>query len=237
MFRAACAALAITLALLLPGRPASAQDDEAAQAADETTSEEPADADAKKADANEEAETADADEEDAEEKDDEEPDYHRRGVYVGLAGSWAVEKFQDSDDINTEDSGGVNARVGYHALSWLSGEVQGEYLPRFDIDFGSDSGDLAIWLVGANLRLNLPTDLIQPYMTLGGGYMGADLSGASAGGRNYDGDGGYGRFGGGVEFYFWPFLAFDMGISYVLPAGDVDDLNFLSINFGGLYRF
>jgi hypothetical protein len=115
MIRAACAALAITLALLLPGWPAFAQTDEDAHAsAEESPSDEPVDAakasdeaDAKKADADEEAdeagdtEAADADTDDAGDEKDKEVDYHRRGVYIGLAGSWAVEKFQDSDDINT----------------------------------------------------------------------------------------------------------------------------------------
>jgi hypothetical protein len=215
MFRSACAALAATLALL--AWPAFAQDDED----EETTTEE-------------EAEAEDAEEEDVEEG---EVDYHRRGPYLGLAGSWAVEKFNDADDLDIEDSVGVNARVGYHALSWLSVEAQGEYLPKFDVDFGPDSGDLAVWLAGANLRLNLPTDKIQPYVLLGGGYMGADLSGANSGGRDYDGHGGFGRAGGGVEFYFWPFLALDLGLTYVIPAGDVQDLDFISIHWGGLYRF
>lgn len=205
MFRAACAALATTLALL--AWPAFAQDDE-----DEETTEE-------------------------ETEEEEEVDYHRRGVYLGLAGSWGVEKFDDDNDINIEDSVGVNARVGYHALSWLSVEAQAEYLPKFEIDFGPDTGDLAVWLAGANLRLNLPTDLIQPYALLGGGYMGADLSGAGTGGRDYDGNGGFGRVGGGVEFYFWPFLALDAGVTYVIPAGDVQDLQFLSIHWGAIYRF
>jgi hypothetical protein len=205
MFRAACAALATTLALL--AWPAFAQDDEDEEATEEETEEE------------------------------EEVDYHRRGVYLGLAGSWGVEKFDDDNDINIEDSVGVNARVGYHALSWLSVEAQAEYLPKFEIDFGPDTGDLAVWLAGANLRLNLPTDLIQPYALLGGGYMGADLSGAGTGGRDYDGNGGFGRVGGGVEFYFWPFLALDAGVTYVIPANDVQDLQFLSIHWGAIYRF
>jgi hypothetical protein len=210
MFRAACAALATTLALL--AWPAFAQDDEDEETTEEETTEE-------------------------ETEEEEEVDYHRRGVYLGLAGSWAVEKFDDDNDINIEDSVGVNARVGYHALSWLSLEAQAEYLPKFEIDFGPDTGDLAVWLAGANLRLNLPTDLIQPYALLGGGYMGADLSGAGTGGRDYDGNGGFGRVGGGVEFYFWPFLALDAGVTYVIPAGDVQDLQFLSIHWGAIYRF
>jgi len=210
MFRAACAALAVTLALL--AWPAFAQDDEDEAMTDEAMTDE-------------------------ETEEEEETDYHRRGPYVGLAGSWGVEKFDDANDLNIEDSAGVNARVGYHALSWLSVEAQGEYLPKFEIDFGPDTGDLAVWMAGANLRLNLPTDLIQPYALLGGGYMGADLSGADAGDRDYDGHGGFGRVGGGVEFYFWPFLALDLGLTYVIPAGDVQDLDVLSIHWGALYRF
>ena len=94
--------------------------------------------------------------------------------------------------------------------------------------------DLALWLIGPNVRLNLPTDLIQPYALIGGGYMGADFSGDS----NDTEHGGFARMGFGVEFYPWEHIAIDSGITYVVPVGDdIDDLKWLSIHWGLLYRF
>jgi opacity protein-like surface antigen len=170
----------------------------------------------------------------ADEEDDGDVDYHRRGPYLGLAGTWGIEKFDDADDVDTEDSIGINARAGYRMLSWLSLEAQGEYLFDFDIDATNTRADLAILLLGGNLRLNLPTDLIQPYALIGGGYMNADFSGD----ENDSEHGGFARVGGGIEFYPWEHIAIDVGLTGVLPVNDaINDLDFISIHWGALYRF
>ena len=225
MRRPLCAVLA-ALALLLVW-PAFAQEsdteDDAAQV-EEQAKDEPSD-------------EAEPEEEEAEEEEREpNEDANRPGAYLGLAGTWGVEKFGDSNNVNIDDSVGFNARAGYRVFSWLSPEIQGEWLANFRVDFGADSGDLEMHLLGGNLRLNLPTGLIQPYALFGGGWMHAELSGAGAP-SGYEGDGAFARLGGGMEFYPWPWLALDAGIAYVLPTGDVDNLDFLSITWGGLYRF
>jgi hypothetical protein len=208
MLRCACALLAATAALL--AWPAWAQD---AEAEDEAAAEEV-----------------------EQPEEPEEVDFNRTGPYLSLAGNWAVEEFDNTDDIDIEDAVGFNARAGYRALSWLSGEVVGEFLPKFDVDFGADSGDLMVWNVGVNVRLNLPTDLIQPYLIFGGGYLGADLSGAGAP-DGWDGHGGFGRIGAGMELYPWEHVGLDGGVAYTIPTGDVEDLNYLAITWGLIYRF
>jgi hypothetical protein len=50
--------------------------------------------------------------------------------------------------------------------------------------------------------------------------------------------GGFARVGGGVEFYPWEHIAIDVGLTGVLPfTSDVNDLDFISIHWGALYRF
>jgi hypothetical protein len=220
---AALAALAVLWAL-----PAFAQEADTDESGEETQAE-------AQGDAADEPE-AEADEEEEGEGDANE-DANRPGAYVGLAGTWGVEKFNDMNNVNTDDSIGFNARAGYRALSWLSAEVQGEWLAQFDIDFGGDHGNIEMHLLGGNLRLNLPTGLIQPYALFGGGWMHADLADAEEDPSGLNGDGAFARLGGGMEFYPWPFLALDFGIAYVLPTGDVDNLDFVSITWGALYRF
>ena len=215
MRRPVCAALAV-LALLLAW-PAFAQDADEDTGTDAQQAEEP-------------------DQDQDTDQDQGADDPNRTGAYVGLAGTWGHQEFQDTNNINVDDSVGFNARAGYRALSWLSAEVQGEWLAGFNVDFGADSGEIEMHLIGGNLRLNLPTGLIQPYALFGGGYMNANLTGVS-GGQGQDGDGAFARLGGGMEFYPWPFLALDFGLTYVLPTGDVDKLDFLSITWGALYRF
>jgi opacity protein-like surface antigen len=224
MLRSACALLAVLASLM--AWPAYAQDEDteegtAAEAADEDT-------------ADDASEPADEEEAEAEDEGGGEIDYHRPGPYLGLAGTWGIEKFDDSNDINTEDSVGINARAGYRFLGWLSLEAQGEYLFDFSIDGRNTNADLAIWLVGGNVRLNLPTDLIQPYLLAGGGYMGADFSGDV----DETEHGGFARVGGGVEFYPWKHIALDIGLTGVLPVNDaINDLDFISVHWGALYRF
>jgi hypothetical protein len=118
------------------------------------------------------------DEEEPEEGEAAEVDYNRTGLYLQLAGDWGVQEFDDTNNINVDDSLGVSGRVGYRMLSWLSAEVQAQYLPDFQLDFPGDShdnGNIDMWTVGGNLRWNLPTGLIQPYLVTGGGYMDAHL--------------------------------------------------------------
>ena len=222
---AALAALALVLALPALAQEADTNDDAGdevkAQAQDEA--DEPAD----------EGDEAEAEEEEGGEPND---DANRPGAYLGLAGTWGHEEFGDSNDVSINDSIGFNARGGYRFFGWLSPEVQGEWLSNFSVDFGSEHGNVEMHLIGGNLRLNLPTGLIQPYALLGGGWMHAELSGASAP-SGYEGDGAFARLGGGMEFSPWPWLAIDLGIAYVLPTGDVDNLDYLSITWGGLYRF
>lgn len=222
MFRSACALLAVLAGL--SAWPAYAQDEKNNE---ETPGEEESYA---------EPEGPDADEAEAEEEESGDVDYHRAGPYLGLAGTWGVEKFDDSNNIDTEDSIGINARAGYRMLGWLSVEAEGEYLFDFDIKDKNNTtrADLSMWLIGGNVRLNLPTDLIQPYLLAGGGYMGTD----SSGDVSETDHGGFARVGGGVEFYPWEHIAIDVGLTGVLPfTSDVNDLDFISIHWGALYRF
>ena len=227
MRRFVCAAL-VALALL-PAWPVFAQGDDDDEGAD--------------VEQQDKSQAKDQDQEEEKEPGDTNEDANRPGFYLGLAGTWGIEKFQNSNDINADDSIGFNARAGYRALSWLSAEVQGEWMANFNLNLGPEDGKIEMHLIGANLRLNLPTGLIQPYALIGGGYMHADLRGVHQGNvqksftDGADGDGGFGRFGGGMEFYPWPWLAIDMGIAYVLPTGDVDNLDYLSVTWGALYRF
>jgi hypothetical protein len=225
MLRSACAALALALVVLAwPAFAQSDKDDDEGATAEATTG-------AAKDESSEEAAEPEAEEAKPE-------DYSKPGFYMGLAGSWAIEEFDNADNIDVKDAVGFNARFGYKALSWLAGEGEVEYLPKFDIDWGSQDSNLEVWCVGGNLRLNLPTDLIQPYFILGGGYMSANMHGDGLHeDHGFDGKGGFARVGAGIEFYPWVHFGIDVGLSYVIPAGDIDNDNFLSVNFGGLYKF
>ena len=45
------------------------------------------------------------------------------------------------------------------------------------------------------------------------------------------------RFGGGVEFYATPSIVLSIDADYLLPFGDLDDLDVVTIAWGLQYRF
>lgn len=80
------------------------------------------------------------------EADDESADpFDRPGPYVTLAGSYAYNFFdQEIEDyledeldeqgsVDIEDSGGINARIGYRAASWFAAELDYEWIDRYDV--------------------------------------------------------------------------------------------------------
>ena len=73
-------------------------------------------------------------------------DFARRGWLVGVAGSYAIETFQDDAeldfqnvlgpevDLSVDDSFGFNGRVGYRCNRRFSAEVQTEWIDGFDAE-------------------------------------------------------------------------------------------------------
>ena len=45
------------------------------------------------------------------------------------------------------------------------------------------------------------------------------------------------RFGAGLDIYFTETWAAELGVKYVLPFGDVDDIDYVSVGLGLKYRF
>ena len=45
------------------------------------------------------------------------------------------------------------------------------------------------------------------------------------------------RFGAGVDVYFGRHVGMEIGASYLLPTGDLDDLDYVSGSIGLFYRF
>jgi hypothetical protein len=54
---------------------------------------------------------------------------------------------------------------------------------------------------------------------------------------NTSGDNFAARFGGGLDFYVDPNIVITLDSSYVLPTGDAEDLDHVTISLGIQYRF
>jgi hypothetical protein len=223
--------LALALALAwLPASSASAQEEadeeSATEEAAEPESEEPAEAE--KA---EEAEPEEADEE------GEESAYDRDGWYLGLGGGYTKELFDGGD---ASDGGYVQLSAGYHFLRFAAAEFELEYSPKFDGKSGQWAGvDIATWATWLNFK-GYPTapwtGPVQPFAMLGIAWMWERLTGPAV--NNSIEEGGFAaRFGGGLDVYVTRNVMLTAEAAYVLPTGELDDLNQVQIGGAVQYRW
>ncbi len=183
-------------------------------------------------------------------------DYSRDGCYLGLAGTVAfllsgedlLERHFTGLSADVDESLGLHARVGCRG-KWGGGEVHFEWLEGFDakldgLAIGKADGwaltlDLKLYpLAGLEGRLPALARRFQPFATVGFGYLTLDT---------FDEEWDFAvRFGGGLELYVTRNVAINVDATYVLPVSDSlcavadcegDDLDYLSVGWGLLYRF
>jgi hypothetical protein len=166
-------------------------------------------------------------------------EYDRTGIYIGAAGAYAFENFENgSSGVRARNELGYNVRAGYRAHSFVAVEVQFEHLPKFEFDvpndtFGFDDADLELLTLTGNLKLIYPSGPLQPYALGGFGYMFADQGGARSGNSaDY-----VTRFGGGRDLYFSDNIVGTLEGTYVLPLDEVNGLDYVSFTWGFQYRF
>jgi opacity protein-like surface antigen len=188
-------------------------------------------------------------------------DFARRGWFVGVAGSYAINTFEDdaeSDfqrvlgpDVNlsVDDSFGFNGRVGYRCHRRFSAEVEVEWLDGFKSDLtqpGFDQlakVDYEPIVVTTNVKGYLLTGRYQPFLLVGAGAMTADMKlrepvGLAFTGLNSESDTAFVmRFGGGIDLYATENVVLSVDADYVLPLGNLDALDYITIGWGIQYRF
>jgi opacity protein-like surface antigen len=163
----------------------------------------------------------------------------REGLYMGLGLVYAPSAFDLGDDLKTDNSFGLDARLGYRLCKRVAVEGQYQYVPGFDVDFE----DHNIATINTNtFTLNgkvyaLPEDSLQPYFLGGIGFLHAgghsDIPGASLSGAT----GFAGRVGIGADYYLTNNVILNVEFTAVLPTGPVSDLRVLPLVFGAQYRF
>jgi len=158
------------------------------------------------------------------------------GVYLGLAGVVAIPTDLESGiDFAT---GGFTARAGYRLLPRFAAELQYEWLDSFEPSFFFSDEDVEPWALTANGRFYLLTSRVQPFLLLGAGIMHAErermLFGQPSSSESTEFAA---RFGAGLDVYIVDGLAATFDISYLLPTGPLDDLDYLAFALGLQYRF
>ena len=161
-------------------------------------------------------------------------DYGRNGVYLGLAGTYAIENFQNTGPLSIDDGLGINSRLGYRFHPHFSVELAFEWIDEFEIE--GTAFRVETWILTGNAKLHFLTGPIQPFALAGLGVMRADLRGGGSGSITDDEDFAA-RFGGGVDLYASEHIVIAVEASYVRPTDDVDDLDYVSLGWGLQCRF
>lgn len=168
----------------------------------------------------------------------EDDEYARSGAYIGVAGSAAI--YTDfGGSVNTDDPFGVNVRAGYRINPNIAAEVQYEWLSQADIDVsGTTFAKIDTWALTVNGKGYILTGRYQPFVVVGLGVMKVELEDT----LGFIGSEGtfedfVARMGGGIEVYITPNVVGNFDITYMLPASDVKDVDYVSFGLGLQYRF
>jgi len=164
-------------------------------------------------------------------------DFARSGPYLGIAGSIVIPTDLESGiDLA---SGGLQARAGYRFHPNLAAELRYEWIQDFTPSFFSAREDISPWTLMADGRVHLLTGRFQPLLIAGMGIMHAKREGQTILGRRTSSESTSfaARFGAGIDIYATDRIAFGFDISYVLPTGSLEDLDYLSFGLGVQYRF
>lgn len=175
------------------------------------------------------------------------PDTARTGAYVGLAGgvsflTRAEDELEDATGIpfDVDPSGTLHARVGYRLHPHFAAEVHFEWLSEFDIEvpgLGRRVATLDGWALGADAKGYVLTGRVQPFLLVGLGALHAELEDDLGLGVSVEETGFAARFGGGLDVYATDHVVLGLDLSYLLPTGDVEELDTVSLGFGVQYRF
>jgi opacity protein-like surface antigen len=158
-------------------------------------------------------------------------DYARNGPYLGLAGTWA--SYVDADGV--DDPLGLNVRAGYRFHPHIAGELEFEWLSEADIE--NTGLTLESFAFTANGKLYPLTGRLQPFGVIGLGLMNAEVSSDAIFGGSEDETEFAMRFGAGLDFYFTRNFLGSLDFSYVLPTGDLDEVDYIRFGWGFGYRF
>lgn len=199
----------------------------------------------------EEPEKAEPEEAESEEPEpDEEPEpeaadarsFTRDGWYAGLQTAKGFEHYDNGSGLrgNDVEAWGLNARVGWRDLTYLGVEGQFEWLDGFKLR-GSDV-EVRVYTFTLNFKGYYPLGRFHPFALAGLGFSNMKVGNAGtiaeqnglAPGKN----GNFaGRFALGVDFYVSPNLVLTADASYVLPRGELNELQYFSVGWGLQWRF
>jgi opacity protein-like surface antigen len=175
----------------------------------------------------------------------EDAEYSRSGLYVGVAGTYAIQlgiedRTKDllpGSSVSADNALGFNARLGYRVIPYFAFEAQYEGISKFDVSAdGSTAFQIGESVATMNLKGYYPLERFQPYALIGAGMMFTRTNDVGTTGIPSGNAGFTTRFGAGLDFHITENWLLTIEPSYVLPLGDVRDLDYLSIAWGFQFR-
>jgi opacity protein-like surface antigen len=174
-------------------------------------------------------------------------DYTRPGPYIGLGVSGGLEKFNGGSGSAFGDSAGFTFRGGYRLTRNFAVEGLYEYMDDFGFSTTTVRGTRIhddihthnFSLMGKALLPLGDRDQFQPYLSGGVGFVNANNT-AEIRGEEVEGNSATefaGRVGAGIDLMVTPELAVSVDGGYVLPTGDLSDLNYISFGMALRYAF
>jgi opacity protein-like surface antigen len=184
-------------------------------------------------------------------------EYCDPGWYIILGGLTGWDQFRNTEGADIGTTLGFELRGGYRVLEYFAAEGQIDFLSGFRLRTGDpDVGDLEIdgTVFTANAKGYLPFGRFQPYGLVGLGGMFARVRTAEAigtictpgfygwwcrgvYGRLEDGTDGVARLGGGFDIFVTEQIAINLDATYILPFGKLDELRYISFNWGAKFKF
>jgi opacity protein-like surface antigen len=164
--------------------------------------------------------------------------FARKGAYVGFGGYYALENFDrdaaiEADlDIGADDGGGLDLRGGYRFHPRFSAELLFQYYFEFGVKEQNtgENDNFDGWSTTLNAKAYGLLGAVQPYAVVGlGALVFKEKKGEDAGFLA--------RMGGGVDLYLTDHIVVEAEVGYALPAGDLDDYQFVTFGGGIQYRF
>ena len=173
-----------------------------------------------------------------------EADHGRAGVYLGFAGTYAIDlAIQDAlRDVGipaeVDNTLGVHGWVGYRFLPYLAVEVEVEYLTGFEAEaLGFDLLEIDTLSFATNLKVPVTRGQLQPFALIGFGLLRAEFHDRLGTVGDFDDLGGSVRLGAGVDYFVKEHAYAKLDIVWVKAVGDLEDLDHLRIGWGVGYRF
>jgi len=172
-------------------------------------------------------------------------DYERPGLYVGggLVGGFTTRlegqltEISGVDNVEVDPSVGLAARVGARLTPRIAVEAHYEWMDDFETSIsGIEVAETRTSALTADVKGYLSTGRVQPYLMAGAGFLTARSEDPVSAFQKTDTDFAA-RFGGGIDLYLNEVVGLSFDTSYVVPTGDVRNLDYVSVGAGVFLRF